>query len=159
MKARQKRFLLIALAVVGIVVAAGLIVKALQSNLTYYYTPTQVAAGEAPKGQLFRVGGMVKKDSLTRKENVGVEFVVSDTKNELTIAYSGILPDLFKEDSGTVAKGRLNAEGVFVAEEVLAKHDEDYMPPEVAETMKAAQEGKAAGVKEDNGAYPKGDKE
>lgn len=154
MKARQKRFLLIALAVVAVVAAAALIVKALQSNLTYYYTPTQVAAGEAPQGQLFRVGGMVKKDSLTRKENVGVEFVVSDMEKELTIAYNGILPDLFKEDSGTVAKGRLNAEGVFVAEEVLAKHDEDYMPPEVADTMKAAKE-----AKEGNTTYPKGDKE
>lgn len=139
MKARQKRMILISLAVLLVLTAAALIVKALQSNLTYYYTPTQVEAGEAPPEQLFRVGGMVKKDSLQRKEGTGVEFIVTDMKSELTIAYTGILPDLFKEDSGTVAKGRLNAEGKFVAEEVLAKHDADYMPPEVQATMKEAQ--------------------
>lgn len=141
MKARQKRMILITLAVVAVAIAAMLIVKALQSNLTYYYTPTQVAAGEAPQGELFRVGGMVKKDSLQRQDGTGVEFVVTDTKQDLTISYTGILPDLFKEDSGTVAKGVLNADGVFVAEEVLAKHDADYMPPEVQATMKEAQMG------------------
>ncbi|MGV6808310.1 MAG: cytochrome c maturation protein CcmE [bacterium] len=143
MKARQKRFILIGLAVVAVLGAAALIVKALQSNLTYYYTPTQVNAGEVPTGQLFRIGGMVKKESLVRKEGTGVEFIVTDMKKEVTIRYDGILPDLFKEDSGTVAKGRLNEKGVFVAEEVLAKHDEDYMPPEVKATMDAAKAGQA----------------
>lgn len=147
MKARQKRLMFVLLAVIGVGLAALLITKALQSNLTYFYTPEQVSKGEVEVGQLARIGGMVKKDSLNRKEgDLGVEFLVTDNKADLRVRYNGILPDLFKEEQGTVAKGRLQENGVFLAEEVLAKHDEDYVPPEIAETMKAMKEAKEAGA-------------
>lgn len=136
MKPRQRRLLFVLLAVAGIAAAAVMITRALQSNLTYYYTPTQVANHEAPQGRLFRVGGLVREGSLRRKDNVGVEFTVTDMRSDLLIHYQGILPDLFKEGSGTVVKGRLDEQGRFNAEEVLAKHDESYVPPEVAATLK-----------------------
>lgn len=135
MKPRQRRLLFVLLAVLGIAAAAIMITRALQSNLTYYYTPTQVANHEAPQGRLFRVGGLVREGSLRRKDNVGVEFTVTDMRSDLVIHYQGILPDLFKEGSGTVVKGRLDEQGLFNAEEVLAKHDESYVPPEVADTL------------------------
>ena len=136
MKARQQRIALIVggLAVLGI--AAALVLNAFQSNLVFFFSPTQVASGEAPKGRLFRIGGMVKEGSLAREaDGVTVRFVVTDTAREMTVNYKGILPDLFKEGKGVVAQGKLGADGVFVASEVLAKHDENYMPPEAAKAL------------------------
>jgi len=137
MKARHKRFIFAFIALVAVVFAAFLINQALQSNLAYFFSPTQVNAGEAPKDKLFRVGGMVREGSLKRhNESLTVEFMVFDTQSEIKVLHTGILPDLFKEGQGVVAKGRLNSDGIFVAEEVLAKHDESYVPPEVAAIMK-----------------------
>ena len=143
MKARQRRILFVALAVIAVGLAAALITVALRSNLNYFYTPTQIIAGEAPVGELMRIGGMVEKGSLNRKDGeLAVQFTVTDTKAQTVVRYNGILPDLFKEGQGTVAKGRLQADGIFLAEEVLAKHDEKYIPPEIADTMKAIQDAK-----------------
>jgi len=143
MKPRHKRFALIggALAVLGI--AAALVLNAFQSNLVFFFTPTQIAAGEAPMGKTFRIGGLVKDGSLQRQsDGLTVHFVVTDTAKEFTVAYTGILPDLFREGKGVVAQGKLGENGLFTASEVLAKHDENYMPPEaqhaVDEAHKAA---------------------
>lgn len=136
MKARHKRIALIvgALAVLGLI--AALILNAFQSNLVFFYSPTQVAAGEAPKNKTFRIGGMVKKESLKREaDGVTVRFVVTDTDKEMTVAFKGILPDLFKEGKGVVAQGQIGEDGLFRANEVLAKHDENYMPPEAAKAV------------------------
>jgi cytochrome c-type biogenesis protein CcmE len=140
MKARQKRFMFVGIGVVAIVAAAVLITQALRANLNYFYSPSEIAAGKAPADHLIRIGGMVREGSLKRDPGrLTLEFVVTDTKSDMKVRYTGILPDLFKEGSGTVAKGRMGDDGVFVAEEVLAKHDADYMPPEAADAMKAAQ--------------------
>ena len=136
MKTRHKRIALIVggLVVLGAVVA--LVLNAFQSNLVFFFSPTQVAAGEAPKGKPFRVGGMVKKGTLQREtDGVTLRFVVTDTERDLAITYKGILPDLFMEGKGAVAQGKLGEDGVFVASEVLAKHDENYMPPEAAKAV------------------------
>ena len=136
MKARHKRIVLISggLAVLGLV--AALVLNAFQSNLVFFFSPTQVAAGEAPKGKSFRIGGMVKEGTIKREpDGVTLRFVVTDTEKEMTVAYRGILPDLFKEGKGAVAQGKLADDGVFVASEVLAKHDENYMPPEAAQAL------------------------
>ena len=136
MKTRHKRIALIVggLVVLGAVVA--LVLNAFQSNLVFFFSPTQVAAGEAPKGKPFRVGGMVKKGTLQREtDGVTLRFIVTDTERDLAIAYKGILPDLFMEGKGAVAQGKLGEDGVFVASEVLAKHDENYMPPEAAKAV------------------------
>lgn len=117
-------------------VVTALVLRAFNSNLVFFYTPTQVSAGEAPHGRTFRVGGMVESGSVQR-DGVKVSFRVTDTAQTMTVAYEGILPDLFKEGKGVVAQGRL-VDGQFVAQEVLAKHDENYMPPEAAAAMKAA---------------------
>ena len=136
MKARHKRFVFILVALAAVAVASALVVQALRSNITYFYSPSQVVAGEAPADQLFRIGGMVVRDSLQRDPNsVRVRFLVTDNAEQFEVIYDGILPDLFSEGQGAVARGRLE-NGVFVAEEVLAKHDESYMPPEVADAMK-----------------------
>lgn len=136
MKARHKRIALIlaGLAVLGIV--AALVLNALNSNIALYISPTDVAAGKAPKDKVFRIGGLVKEGSLSREaDGVTVGFIVTDTDKELGVRYKGILPDLFKEGKGVVAQGKLNTEGLFVASEVLAKHDENYMPPEAAKAV------------------------
>ena len=136
MKTRHKRIALIVggLVILGAVVA--LVLNAFQSNLVFFFSPTQVAAGEAPKGKPFRVGGMVKEGSIRREaDGVTLRFVVTDTEKDLAVAYRGILPDLFKEGKGAVAQGKLGEDGVFVASEVLAKHDENYMPPEAAKAV------------------------
>lgn len=138
MKARHKRIALIVggLAVLGI--AATLVLNAFQSNLVFFFSPTQVAAGEAPKGKNFRIGGMVKEGSIAREaDGVTMRFVVTDTDKEMVVNYKGILPDLFKEGKGVVAQGQLK-DGHFEAREVLAKHDENYMPPEAAEALRQA---------------------
>lgn len=138
MKPRYKRALLIfaALAVIGI--AAVLILNALNSNIALYVTPSEVAAGKAPKGQVFRIGGMVKDGSLKR-DGLTVHFVITDLVKDIPVAYTGILPDLFKEGKGAVVQGRMNANGEFIASEVLAKHDENYMPPEAKHALEQAQ--------------------
>ena len=136
MKARHKRIALIGggLAVLGLV--AALVLNAFQSNLVFFFSPTQVAAGEAPIGKSFRIGGMVKDGSIKREpDGVTLRFVVTDTEKDMFVAYKGILPDLFREGKGAVAQGKLGSDGVFVASEVLAKHDENYMPPEAAKAV------------------------
>jgi cytochrome c-type biogenesis protein CcmE len=141
LKARHKRIALIVggLAVLGI--AATLVLNAFQSNLVFFFSPTQVSAGEAPKGKTFRIGGMVREGSVKREaDGVTVRFVVTDTDKDMTVAYKGILPDLFKEGKGVVAQGKLGNDGLFTASEVLAKHDENYMPPEAAKAVGDAHE-------------------
>ena len=139
MKPRSRRIALV-VAVVAVVGTAGaLILNAFNSNLVFFFTPSQVVAKEAPIGKSFRIGGMVEKGSLKRAADMQVEFRVTDTAHTMTVAYKGILPDLFKEGKGVVARGHLDPDGHFEAEEVLAKHDENYMPPEAAEAVKRAQ--------------------
>jgi cytochrome c-type biogenesis protein CcmE len=143
MTPRRQRMVLVGLFVAGVAVAVGLALRAFQENLLYFYTPTQAIAGEAPDGKKIRLGGMVQKGSVRREPgDLEIRFDVSDNEKTMTVAYSGVLPDLFKEGQGVIAMGQVDADGVFRAEEVLAKHDENYMPPEVAATM--ATEGQAA---------------
>ena len=145
MKTRHKRIALIigGLAVLGLVVA--LVLNAFQSNLVFFFSPTQVAAGEAPKGKSFRIGGLVKEGTIKREaDGVTLRFVMTDTERDMIVAYKGILPDLFKEGKGAVAQGKLGEDGVFVASEVLAKHDENYMPPEAVKAVGDAQQRAAA---------------
>ncbi len=140
MKARHKRFVFVGIAVVAVGVAAMLVLQALQSNIAYFFSPTQVMANEAPTGKAFRLGGLVKEGTVQRQtDGLTVSFVVTDTAKNVTVKYTGILPDLFNEGQGVVTKGKLGDDGVFYAEEVLAKHDESYMPPEVEEAIKAAE--------------------
>ena len=139
MKPRTRRFAIVAAVVAVVGTAGALILNAFNSNLVFFYTPSQVVAKQAPIGKSFRIGGMVEKGSLKRGENMQVEFRVTDTAQTMTVAYKGLLPDLFKEGKGVVARGHINPDGSFVAEEVLAKHDENYMPPEAAEALKQAQ--------------------
>jgi cytochrome c-type biogenesis protein CcmE len=144
MTARQKRFAFIGLGLVVLGVATVLVLNAFQKNLVFFFTPTMVANGEAPKGQSFRIGGMVEDGSLKREnDGLTVHFVVTDTAKSVPVTYKGILPDLFKEGKGAVAQGQLAADGTFVASEVLAKHDENYMPPEAAEAMAKAKAARA----------------
>ena len=138
MKPRHKRAAIIIGALLALGVAAYLVLNAFQSNLVFFFSPTQVAAGEAPKGRTFRIGGLVKEGSVKRN-NLTVSFVVTDTAKEVPTTYTGILPDLFKEGKGVVAQGKFDANGKFVATEVLAKHDENYMPPEAKAALDQAQ--------------------
>ena len=137
MKPRTKRALAIAGGLAALGVAAALVLNAFQSNLVFFFTPTQVAAGEAPNDGHFRVGGLVKAGSVKRQD-MAVEFVVTDTQREVPVRYVGLLPDLFQEGKGVVAQGRLDAGRLFVASEVLAKHDENYMPPEAQHALDEA---------------------
>jgi cytochrome c-type biogenesis protein CcmE len=137
-KPRHKRALLIVAALVVIGVAALLILNALNSNIALYVTPSEVAAGKSPQGQAFRIGGMVKEGSVKR-DGLTVNFVITDLAKDIPVAYTGILPDLFKEGKGAVIQGRLNSNGQFIASEVLAKHDENYMPPEAKHALEQAQ--------------------
>ena len=137
MKSRHKRLFGIGLGLLLLCGAAYFVLNAFQSNLVFFFTPTQVAAGEAPKEGHFRVGGLVKEGSIQR-DGMAVAFVVTDTQREVPVRYVGLLPDLFKEGKGVVAQGRLGADGTFVAEQVLAKHDENYMAPEAAAALAAA---------------------
>jgi cytochrome c-type biogenesis protein CcmE len=140
MKARHKRGLLIAAGVVVLAVAAGLVLSAFQKNLVFFFTPSQVVAREVPVGKPFRIGGMVAEKSLQREpDGLTVRFLVTDTAKSVPVVYTGILPDLFKEGQGVVAQGKVGDDGVFVATEVLAKHDENYMPPEAAHAVEQAQ--------------------
>ena len=139
MKPRHRRFLWIGGGVAALGVAAALVLNAFQSNLVFFFTPTQIAENEAPKGRAFRIGGLVEEKSLRREaDGLTVHFNVTDTAKTVPVVYRGILPDLFKEGKGVVAQGKLEADGLFHATEVLAKHDENYMPPEAAEAVDKA---------------------
>ena len=134
---KQKRLTLILLMVAGIAIATFFGLRAFNDNLMYFFSATDVIEGKAPKDHLFRLGGMVVKGSVVRQPSgLTVRFVLTDMAKEVTVEYTGILPDLFREGQGIVANGKLDANGVFIAQEVLAKHDENYMPPEVAGSMK-----------------------
>ncbi|NOQ82139.1 MAG: cytochrome c maturation protein CcmE [Methylophaga sp.] len=137
---RQQRLMLIIAMVVGVSIAVGLALKAFNQNLMYFYTTTEVKQGIAPQGQMIRVGGLVVEGSVNRPNNdVMIEFKLTDNQSEVTVLYSGILPDLFREGQGILAHGQLNNQKIFIADEVLAKHDENYMPPEVADSLQQAQ--------------------
>ena len=139
MTPRRKRIAIVFLIIIGMSIAAALILTAFEKNLLYFYSPTQIAAGEAPRARAFRVGGLVLEGSVERDpEGLDVRFILTDTVNQVTVAYEGILPDLFREGQGIVANGTLNKDDVFQAKEVLAKHDENYMPPEVADALEKA---------------------
>ncbi|KXS32863.1 MAG: Cytochrome c-type biogenesis protein CcmE [Candidatus Gallionella acididurans] len=145
MKPRHKRFVFIAVALAAVAVAVGLVLYALRGNVNLYFTPTQVFNNEAPKGRSFRIGGLVEKGSLKReKDGLTVNFVITDTHKSIPVVYTGILPDLFKEGKGVVAQGEVQANGVMRAEEVLAKHDENYMPPEATDALNKAKAANAA---------------
>lgn len=138
---RKRRLILICCLVLGVAVALGLMLMALGNNLNAFYSPSQIIAGEAPLDHTFRVGGMVEEGSVIHdKESLLVTFVVTDNVSTTTVEYTGILPDLFREGQGIIAQGKLDQKGVFIADQVLAKHDENYMPPEVSEALKAAQD-------------------
>ena len=138
MKPRHKRIALIAGGLAALGIATVFVMQALDSNIAFFVTPSEIAAGKAPQGKTFRVGGMVKEGSIKR-DNLTVHFVVTDTVKEVPVAYTGILPDLFKEGKGAVAQGKLGTDGIFTASEVLAKHDENYMPPEAQHAVDQAQ--------------------
>jgi cytochrome c-type biogenesis protein CcmE len=139
MKPRHKRFLWIAAGVALLGVAVALVLNAFQSNLVFFFSPTQVANNEAPKDKPFRIGGLVEPGSIQRDgKTLDIRFVVTDTAQAIPVVYTGLLPDLFKEGKGVVAQGRLGHDGVFRATEVLAKHDENYMPPEAQEAVDKA---------------------
>ena len=138
MKPRHKRAAIIVGALIAISVAAVLILNALNSNIALYVTPSEVAAGKSPAGQVFRIGGMVK-DGSVKRDGLTVNFVITDMAKDIPVAYTGILPDLFNEGKGAVIQGRLDPSGKFVASEVLAKHDENYMPPEAQHALEQAQ--------------------
>ena len=147
MTARHRRFAWIAAGVAVLGVAVALVLNAFQSNLVFFFTPTQVAQKEAPQGRPFRIGGLVESGSVRRIPNsVDVTFVVTDTAQRVPVTYSGLLPDLFKEGKGVVAQGSLGPDGTFRATEVLAKHDENYMPPEAAAAVDQAHKGKGMSV-------------
>ena len=144
---RKKRLILIVLMVAGIAIAAGFALKAFNENLMFFYTPSAIAAGEAPVNHPIRVGGLVTTGSVQRQEDgLTVRFDITDNAETMTIQYTGILPDLFREGQGIVALGELGSNQMFVASEVLAKHDENYMPPEVADALKKTHEAGVSGT-------------
>ena len=143
MKAWKRRGAIVAGGLVVVSIAAALVLNALNSNIALYVTPSEVVAGKTPKGQAFRIGGMVKDGSL-RRDNLTVHFIVTDLAKDVPVSYTGILPDLFKEGKGAVVQGRLEADGQFKASEVLAKHDENYMPPAAQDAVNQAQRAQGA---------------
>lgn len=141
MKARHRRFAWIGAGVAVLAIAIALVLNAFQSNLVFFFTPSQIAANEVPHGRAFRVGGLVEDKSLRREsDGLTVRFNVTDTAKTIPVTFTGILPDLFKEGKGVVAQGKLGPDGVFHASEVLAKHDENYMPPAAADAVNKAQQ-------------------
>ncbi len=147
MKARHKRMMFIVVGLVAVAAIAALILNALQSNINHFFSPTEVVANQAPKDRTFRLGGLVEVDSVKREDDgLTVHFNVTDNAEIVTVKYTGILPDLFSEGEGVVAQGKLGTGGVFEAEEVLAKHDETYMPPEVADALEKAEDAAAQGA-------------
>ena len=144
MTPRQKRLLFIVAGILLVAAAVGLVLYALKNNVSLYFTPTQVYNKEAPQGRSFRVGGLVEPGSLQREnDGLTVHFSITDSSKSMPVTYKGILPDLFKEGKGVVAQGKLETDNVFHAEEVLAKHDENYMPPEAKDAIEKAQKAKA----------------
>jgi len=147
MKPRQQRMLAVGLALIGIAIATALTLRAFQENMMFFVDISEVAKGNYPENRNFRVGGLVVEGSLRREPGeLEVQFDLTDLGNELTVSYAGILPDLFREGQGIVAHGRLDESGIFVADEVLAKHDENYMPPEVAESLAKHAEAQEAAL-------------
>jgi len=139
MKPRHKKLTIIIMSVAALGLSTALVLDAFQSNLVFFFSPSQVAANEAPRGRSFRIGGLVEEGSVKRQsDGITVSFVVTDTAKNIPVVYTGILPDLFKEGKGVVAQGKLSSDGVFQADEVLAKHDENYMPPEAADALEQA---------------------
>ncbi|HEX7115346.1 MAG TPA: cytochrome c maturation protein CcmE [Steroidobacter sp.] len=137
MTPRHRRMVLVGLILLGVSAAVAFALTAFQENLLYYYTPTDVLEGKAPQGRTFRVGGMVPEGTFKREPgSLEARFVLTDYNKQITVSYTGVLPDLFREGQGVIARGRMAPDGTFVAEEVLAKHDENYMPPEVAESLR-----------------------
>ncbi|MBA3508133.1 MAG: cytochrome c maturation protein CcmE [Betaproteobacteria bacterium] len=148
MKPRHRRFAWIVAGAAALGVATLLVLNVFQSNLVFFFTPTQVIAKEAPQGRPFRIGGLVETGSLQRTPNsLGVKFVVTDTAQSVPVVYNGLLPDLFREGKGVVAQGALAPDGTFRATEVLAKHDENYMPPEAAAALERAAKDKGIAMK------------
>ena len=147
MKSRHRKLALIVLVVAALGVAAALVLNAFNSNLVFFFSPTQVANGEAPTSRAFRIGGLVEEGSIKRQaDGLTVNFVVTDTAKSIPVTYTGILPDLFKEGKGVVAEGKLGSDGLFNATQVLAKHDENYMPPEAASALEQAQKAQKSVV-------------
>ncbi len=147
MKPRHKKLAIIASSVTALGVASVLVLNAFQSNLVFFFSPSQVAAKEAPIGKSFRIGGLVEEGSVKREGNsTTVNFAVTDTIKTIPVVYTGILPDLFREGKGVVAQGKISSNGIFEAEEVLAKHDENYMPPEAAEALEQAAKAQKASL-------------
>jgi cytochrome c-type biogenesis protein CcmE len=143
MKRRHKRIAFILIGVAGLAVAAALVLSAFQNNLVFFFSPTQVAARQAPTNRTFRIGGLVEKNTLKRDgDGLTVHFTVTDTATSVPVVYKGILPDLFKEGRGCVAQGRVGSDGVFYADSVLAKHDENYMPPQAGQAIDEAKAAK-----------------
>jgi cytochrome c-type biogenesis protein CcmE len=148
MKSRHKKLLAIGLSLGGIGVATALVLNAFQNNLVFFFSPTQVMKGEAPVDRTFRIGGMVEEGSVRREaDGLTVRFVVTDTAQTIPVVYKGVLPDLFKEGKGVVAEGKLGKDGLFTATQVLAKHDENYMPPEAAHAIEQAQKAQQTVVR------------
>ena len=147
MKPRHKRIAIIAAGLGVLALASALVLNAFRSNLVFFFSPSQVMANEAPRGKAFRIGGLVESGSVKRADDgLTVRFRVTDTAHTVAVVYTGILPDLFKEGKGVVAQGRLGADGVFAASEVLAKHDENYMPPDAAHAIEQAQKAQKSVV-------------
>ena len=147
MTPRSKRFAAIVGGLAALGVATALVLNAFQSNLVFFFSPSQVASHEAPKDRAFRVGGLVEAGSLQRDaDGLTVRFIVTDTAKTVPVTYTGMLPDLFQEGKGVVAQGRLGPDGVFHAEQVLAKHDENYMPPEAADALEKAKHGRMSSL-------------
>ena len=147
MKPRQKRLMFIVVAVAALALVVALVLNALDKNVSLYFTPTQVFNKEAPQGRSFRIGGVVEEESVKRqKDGLTVHFVITDRHKSIPVIYKGILPDLFKEGKGVVAQGKVEADGVMHADEVLAKHDENYMPPEAADALKKGETANASAV-------------
>jgi cytochrome c-type biogenesis protein CcmE len=145
MKRRHKRISFIIAALAGLGIAAALVLRAFQDNLVFFFSPTQVAANEAPQNRTFRVGGLVQDGTVKRDaDGLTVRFIVTDTAKSIPVVYKGILPDLFKEGKGCVAQGHLGSDGVFYADQVLAKHDENYMPPEAGKAIDSAKHEREA---------------
>lgn len=139
MKPRTRRAAWIVAGLAGLGIASALVLNAFQSNLVFFFTPTQVASNEAPRDRAFRIGGLVEAGSVAReRDGLTVKFRVTDTAKTIPVVYTGILPDLFREGKGVVAQGRIGTDGTFKASEILAKHDENYMPPEAADALKKA---------------------
>jgi cytochrome c-type biogenesis protein CcmE len=145
MRPRQQRMLAVGLVVVGVAIATGLTLQAMKDSMMFFVSVTEVAEGKYPDNRNFRVGGLVKDGSVTREEgSIEMNFLVTDLRCDLAVSYSGVLPDLFREGQGVVAHGRLREDGVFAADEILAKHDENYMAPEVADSLADAEADAAA---------------